>query len=78
MTRRIVIPLAGIVVIWALLLGAAQVRLSHDRHYCTGIGAPPPGPQMTNTIYPKADCLKARESVRWGPYHLFGTNNGDK
>jgi hypothetical protein len=55
--------LAGVAVVWASLLGMAQLRLAHDRHFC--------GRSC-------AACIKAREAKRWGPYHLFGTNySGD-
>jgi hypothetical protein len=53
-----------VALVWGVLLGAAQIRLAHDRHYCGSSGT-----------YASA-CIKARESARWGPYHAFGTNAG--
>jgi hypothetical protein len=62
--QRLLAALLLVGVMWGLLLGAAQIRLAHDRRYCGSSGP-----------YASA-CIKARQSVRWGPYHAFGTNAG--
>jgi hypothetical protein len=61
---RILVAIATAGLIWAALLGMAQLRLAHDRHYCGGAS----GGSVDQS------CITRRESVRWGPYHLFGSN----
>jgi hypothetical protein len=74
LSPRILIPLVGVAVVWALLLGAARVRLDNDRHYCTNyvVHAPDGTPSIAAGLEP--GCVQRREAARWGPYHLFGSN----
>jgi hypothetical protein len=61
---RILVAIATAGLIWAALLGMAQIRLAHDRHYCGGAS----GGSVDQS------CITRRELVRSGPYHLFGSN----
>ena len=61
---RILAGLAAAGLMWAGLLGMAQIRYHHDRYFCGGASGGPVD----------QSCIARRESVRWGPYHLFGSN----
>ena len=79
---RVIAGATTMAVVWLVLLGLATVRLANDRHYCSvGIWHmnPPNGPFVQlDTPEKRNACVKARESGRWGPYNLFGSNrSGD-
>jgi hypothetical protein len=78
---RVIAGATATAVIWVGLFGLANARLADDRHYCSvGIWHvnPPNGPfVLLDSPEKRSACVKARESKRWGPYHLLGSNNGD-
>ncbi|MCA1846784.1 MAG: hypothetical protein LC792_27040 [Actinobacteria bacterium] len=61
---RILVGLVSAGLVWAALLGLAQIRFAHDRYFCGGSS----GGSVDQA------CIARRESVRSGPYHLFGSN----
>ena len=76
--RRLLIVIAGTAVIVAALMGtAARLRLANDRHHCpvgTIWNQHHDGKYVPLTPANQGACVKAREAVRSGPFHLFGSN----